>query len=722
MLATAAVSALQPAFAQPIDAAPSQAAAVAQQQVPPASTRSAEAGTVLNVGDIVQVVLPGEDTVKEPFRIDRQGRIEIPEAGSVRLAGATLGEAKQRVRAALASYIRDLSRFDLVLKEHRILVTVGGYVRNPGTYELSGEANVQQAVAAAGGMRQGAQLDRLQLQHEGRATRVFDYKRFLEEGQPGALPRLDTLDTIFVPSSPITGNVEEEFDARFLRGGDAADSHTAVRVMGEVNAPGSYAYRDGMTVLDALTRANGPDHFAATEQIRVVPPNGEPYAFNFKAFADTNDRSMDRRLVPGTIILVPAKENEIKTGHRVAYVMGEVDHPGAIEMRDGTGFMDLLANAGGPTRFADTRLIRIIRENGKVDGFDLSSFTNGGGGAVPTVHGGDAILVPEKAGGENDTVGAWLKTPPDHAVKVVGAVRNPSRLQWSNEESILDLLAQVNGPAERSDLEHVKILQSDGRQVVFNLRSFLDKGGRTSDLPRIEGGATVEVPEIPASPSDQRDTWILQPADQAIYIMGAVGNPGRYAFKKGLGLLDILSAADGPRESADIFDIRVTHRGEDRDRVSRVNLSQYFDTGDERLLPDIKPGDVVYVPDRNGNWLEKGAQTTVRVLGSVGHPGRFPYNQSMTLLDLLAEAGGPNQGSYQSRIIVLNVLDDGTARSTRFDLPAFARSGDYRRLPLVRPGDTVYVPGLEQSDWHNFFDNTKDIVSILALGALIKGF
>jgi protein involved in polysaccharide export with SLBB domain len=200
--------------------------------------------------------------------------------------------------------------------------------------------------------------------------------------------------------------------------------------------------------------------------------------------------------------------------------------------------------------------------------------------------------------------------------------------------------------------------------------------------------------------------------------MGAVGKPGRYAFEESLSFLDIISAADGPTNAADLLNIRVAHRGEGRDRVSRVNLARYFETGDETLLPRVRPGDVIFVPDRNRNWLEQSPGSTVRVLGAVNRPGRYQFTDGMSILDLLAEAGGPNRDALQERIVVVN-LSCCADQARSFDLPAFARSGDVTRLPIVRAGDTVYVPTSAQSDWRLFFDSVRDIVTMLSVIALL---
>lgn len=684
----------------------------------PAAAQNGQASR-LSPGDVLQIVLPGEEAFAAPFQIDREGNVTLPEVGPVALAGLTQAQARDRVRGALAQAFRDLARFNLILRERRLLLTVGGYVRTPGPVELPAASNVQMAIAAAGGLAPGAQLDRVQLRRAGQAPVVFDYKRYLDTGDARILPALRSLDEVFVPASPLTGNVEVPFDARSLASvGDAAEDRSAVRVFGEVNQPGSFAHRPGMTVMDALLRAGGVTRYAGTEQIRIIA-GGEPRPFNLKAFLDTGEAARNPTIGPGTTVFVPAQSEEVRQGPRVVYVMGEVQRPGAFEMRPGAGFFDVLANAGGPSRFAETRQVRIIRADGRrVEAFDLGGFVERGGGNPPAIAPGDAIFVPEKTQGPEQA--SWLRTPPSRAVRVIGAVRNPGRFEWSDEMSLLDLIAQAGGATEQGDLGAVQILTADrgGQAIRFDLRRFIATGGSLASLPRIAAGATVNVPELPRSPTDTRSQWVQQPADRSIYIMGAVGRPGRYAFEPNLSFLDILAAADGPTNAADLLSVRVAHRGEGRDRVTRVNLARYFETGDETLLPRVRPGDVIFFPDRNRNWLEQSPGSTVRVLGAVNRPGRYQFTDGMTLLDLLAEAGGPSRDALQERIVVVNLACCANeARS--FDLPGFARSGDFARLPVVRAGDTVYVPTSAQSDWRQFFDGVRDIVTMLSVIALL---
>ncbi len=90
----------------------------------------------------------------------------------------------------------------------------------------------------------------------------------------------------------------------------------------------------------------------------------------------------------------------------------------------------------------------------------------------------------------------------------------------------------------------------------------------------------------------------------------------------------------------------------------------------------------------------------------------------MTLLDLLAEAGGPTDNALQSKIVVINISQQ-TEGARLFDLVGFAKTGNIEKLPVVRAGDTVYVPNTSQSDWKIFMDGFRDVIPIVSLIALI---
>jgi protein involved in polysaccharide export with SLBB domain len=674
---------------------------------------------IVQPGDEISIVLPGESSLSEPFTVDRDGNIMLPELGAFSVKGLEESELKRKLSKALETVFIELRMLRVYVKKRQILIAVSGYVENPGEVTLPANSTIQMAIHAAGGLRAGAQLDKMQLRQNGEVT-VFDYKRFLDEGDPSILPKMNSLAILFVPASPMIGNVQVEFDpSKVADGGDAASDRKAVKVFGEVNSPGSFSYRETLNLVDMLMRAGGVTRYAGVEQIRVIS-NGEPVLFNMKSYLDSGDDELLPKIVPGSTLFVPMKEEEIKTGANMVYVMGEVFKPGAYEGKAGASFMDILANAGGPTRFADARKIRILKADGTISSFDLAEFSEGTGQEeLPLITGGDAIFMPEKT---DMNEASWLKVSPNHAIRIIGEVVRPGRYEWSDEMSLMDLLAHAGGPTPRSDTAAIEIVTplENGETVTstFDLDGFIKRGGRESDLPHVSAGSIIRVRDLPQDPSDNKSQWVRQSAEMSIYVFGQVGSPGRYKITQEMSFLDILSAADGPNQNADIHNIRVNHRNGTEIQVSKLDLGLYFETGDEELLPEIKAGDTIYLPEKDRMWLNESKETTIRVLGAINKPGRYRFNDNMTILDLLAEAGGTTSEAYVERISVINNSCCGSQART-FDLLSFSQTADFSMLPVIRSGDTVFVPENEVSDSSKFRSGLDQVFKMISISALL---
>jgi len=310
-------------------------------------------------------------------------------------------------------------------------------------------------------------------------------------------------------------------------------------------------------------------------------------------------------------------------------------------------------------------------------------------------------------------------------VNIVGAVSSPGRYAVGKNTTLLDLLADVKGLDKDADLTEVKILRKGnrGKSITYDMEQFFEKGGDFRQLPSIHSGDTIYIPRLETTNANNKSSWLKLPTENSIYIFGHVGRPGRYKFKPSLNFLDILSAADGPTNGADLHNIRVIEQHYARPIVYRVNLSLYFETGDQHLLPVVKPGDSIFVPSLTRDWIDISKESTVRVLGAVGRAGRYPFTNNMTILDLLAVAGGPTDASYLRKIVVINI-SNGHSSAHSFDLIKFAKTGDIGLLPVVRPGDTIFVPYIHHSTGaiiFRFFAGIAAALVILRVTDVIGG-
>jgi protein involved in polysaccharide export with SLBB domain len=228
------------------------------------------------------------------------------------------------------------------------------------------------------------------------------------------------------------------------------------------------------------------------------------------------------------------------------------------------------------------------------------------------------------------------------------------------------------------------------------------------------------VPELQRDAfGSEKNTWTKTDSKTVVYVFGEVRKPGRYRFDNKLNFLDILSAADGPTEKADLHDVHLIDRQGVYPQVLHVNLSLYFETGDPELIPPILTGDAVYVPQITRDYTEINSRHVVKILGEVAKPGRYRYTSNMTILDLLSAAGGPTSGAWVTKILIVNIGPKLESKTSVFDLMKFSRTGDLRMLPTLREGDVVYVPNNMEDDKKRFAEllqNLANIVLIISTG------
>jgi polysaccharide biosynthesis/export protein len=87
-----------------------------------------------------------------------------------------------------------------------------------------------------------------------------------------------------------------------------ASAFSQVKVIGQVLRPQSIAYRDGLTVLDAVLSVGGLGPFAAGNRAKVVrTENGKPREIKVKLSALVNDGDLKQNILlkPGDVIVVP---------------------------------------------------------------------------------------------------------------------------------------------------------------------------------------------------------------------------------------------------------------------------------------------------------------------------------------------------------------------------------------------------------------------------------
>jgi len=214
---------------------------------------------VVGPQDILTITSFDQEDLTGKYPVDADGTFTFPLIGRVKAGGLTLRELEAELKRLLKDgFFKDPQIAVGVETYKSQKVHIVGEVRNPGTYPLTGDMSLIEAIARAGSTLPSASGEVLIVRGKpgqtagpsvptGNETDVTTVD--LKELQSGALSQnvaLKDNDTLFVPRAE------------------------SVYVFGQVKSPGAYPIQRSTTVLQALSLAGGVTERGATGRIKIV--------------------------------------------------------------------------------------------------------------------------------------------------------------------------------------------------------------------------------------------------------------------------------------------------------------------------------------------------------------------------------------------------------------------------------------------------------------------
>jgi len=171
---------------------------------------------------------------------------------------------------------------------------------------------------------------------------------------------------------------------------------------------------------------------------------------------------------------------------------------------------------------------------------------------------------------------------------------------------------------------------------------------------------------------------------QKVAVLGAVGRPGMYELVGPTTILQIISQAGGLTAQA-MNELYVLRQGTDgtKTRIS-INLEELA-KGNQELDVLLLPKDEVFVPiDQLRN---------VFVYGEVRNPGTISFLQSksITLLQAIAQAGGPTEWAKRTRVVIKR-KDRKTGKEMKIPVNLKKLISGRTSDIMLEEGDVVIVP------------------------------
>jgi polysaccharide export outer membrane protein len=277
----------------------------------------------LDTGDQVAITVLGYEEYTGTWTILPDGTVNLPVVGSVQAAGQTPEEFSQTLAARLNQYLIDPSVTVSPTVLRPVIVNVAGAVERPGPVQLrslsAAEVNldtsselrrnvdapptVSAALIEAGGITRNADIREIVLTRtlpsgETFRTTVNLWDAIWSENVPQDLMLQDG-DSIFVPTLP----EGDTLDRRLLAQSSLAPDTIAVRVVGEVNAPGQVLVPPNSSISGAVAIAGGPTNDARLSRVALVRLNAD--GLIEQQVLDLRELADNLQVQNGDVIVVP---------------------------------------------------------------------------------------------------------------------------------------------------------------------------------------------------------------------------------------------------------------------------------------------------------------------------------------------------------------------------------------------------------------------------------
>lgn len=656
---------------------------------------------VIGPGDQLTIDLWGGTTQSIARTVDRDGRVFLPEAGVVEIAGLELEKAQGLIADSLKQQYRNAQVAVTISGLHSVRVYVVGDVQRPGGYDISSLATPLSAFYAAGGPTAVGSLRVLRHYRGKQLIEDIDLYDFLLHGVRGGSARFESGDTLLVPPAG-----------------------PQVAASGAIKRPAIYELKTGETMLKTViddaggfTAAASIDHIRIEriddnhQRVTVALPDGGSQGTQTEHEAIANFAVKD-----GDRIRV---EPILPYSQRAVYLAGHVVRPGRVAYTEGMKLSNVLHSYQDllPEPAPHAEIVRLVPPDLHAETIDFD---------VPEVLIGNANIDLQPF----DTIHVFGRYQVDAPkVMIRGEVLRPGDYPMSRGMTAAQLVRMAGG------------FKRDALVESADLTSYEVKSGNqvTESLATVRIGAAVEGTDlnadVPLKPGDilaihQLTNW----ADigESVTIQGQVRFPGSYGFQDGERLSSVLRRAGGMLPTAYAAGaVLVREQVKQLEQNSRDELVRQIETSTAaaRLSPNLSASNsggalqlikeqqeqviadlrshpptgrmVIHITADIDSWANTPADIELRrddvltipkqpgfvlVTGQVYNATALTFTPGKDAAWYLGRAGGTNTTANRKDIFIIRVNGSVVGRHSEGLF-----TGDVLSTRL-NPGDVVVVP------------------------------
>jgi protein involved in polysaccharide export with SLBB domain len=355
------------------------------------------------------------------------------------------------------------------------------------------------------------------------------------------------------------------------------------------------------------------------------------------------------------------------------YVVGDVERQGAYDVSALSTPLNAVYMAGGPTSGGSLRVIRHYRGKQllqEVDVYDL--LLHGTHSDLMGLEPGDTILVP----------------PLGAEVTLEGMVRRPAVYELHGEKTLAEVLELGGGVLQSGTLRHVDVERVEAHLSRTMLRLDIPEDNNQQTVTQaLEDFQIQDGDKIKISP-------ILPYADKTVYLEGHVFRPGKFAYREGMKVTDVIHSykdllPEPYKKHAEVIRLNPPDYAPE---VLAFNLDDALSGKGQDV--DLKPFDTIRVFGR----FDFEDSPVITVTGEVRDPGDHVTNGATYLRDAVYLAGGASPDAQLSDAQVFRKTDDGKLKVLSVNL-GMALAGDPKENILLEPKDRLFIhKDLDRSD------------------------
>jgi protein involved in polysaccharide export with SLBB domain len=292
------------------------------------------------------------------------------------------------------------------------------------------------------------------------------------------------------------------------------------------------------------------------------------------------------------------------------FIVGEVKTPGMYTVSALSNITNALFAASGPSKRGSLRNILLKRNGAQIATIDFYDFLlSGKDNASIRLKSGDVIMIP------------IIKK----MVAVVGNVRRSAFYEIKEASTLKDVLGLAGGitPAAWTNRIQIERFQNNQYQAVLD----------------IESGKNLAIPDFEIQDGDIIKIFPIVIKDKnAVYLGGNVYRPGKYEFKEGMKLSDLLPDYQSLLPET-YFEYAMVLRTDPPNFLGKIipfNLKLAMEDKNSSDNVPLQSRDAVMIYSRD--YFEP--DRTIFIGGAVTIAGKQKLLENMKIRDVIIKAGG----------------------------------------------------------------------------------